>query len=480
MGSITHQGRRGFLKSAGTVAAVAPWLPALASPSDPDVVIVGAGAAGLAAARTLAHLGKSFVVLEAADRIGGRAYTDTSTFGVPYDPGAHWLHNGNRNPFNAYARQRGFDLYLPNSDLALYVGDQPAGAADWLQFTASLNQTSFAIEEAGQAGLDVSIDSIAPQVNSWDPTTEFLLAQVSGAQFEDLSTQEAVSFAGGRDWLCAQGYGAVLADYGASIPVELQRSVERIDWSGTGVEVHTSDGLIRAGAVLVTVSTNVLASGAIEFTPALPVDLEEAISRIGMSAYIRVGLKFSENIFGTGPDSFAYYKTDTGNAVSILANQGGGPVSTADLGGDNARAMAQASDEAIIDYALGELEAIYGSSVRDRLIKAHVANWEQYPLAQGAWSQVQPGFYSARQAFREQAAIGDRVFFAGEALHPDMFATVAGAAITGRYAALQIANVRAGGRFEPLPSTPSEGASRILSTAKERLRGSVQAPSGRR
>ena len=79
--------------------------------SDVDVVVVGAGAAGLSAARTLTEKGHSVAVLEARSRIGGRAFTESNTFGVPYDHGCHWLHDESSNPWVKYGQDHGFDLY---------------------------------------------------------------------------------------------------------------------------------------------------------------------------------------------------------------------------------------------------------------------------------------------------------------------------------------------------------------------------------
>ena len=103
-------GRRSFLAGLGATM-VAPRLAYAQFPSNPDVIVIGAGAAGLAATRVLMEGGLDVVLIEASGRMGGRAYTETTTFGVPYDHGAHWLHVAASNPFVAYGRKHGFDVY---------------------------------------------------------------------------------------------------------------------------------------------------------------------------------------------------------------------------------------------------------------------------------------------------------------------------------------------------------------------------------
>ena len=99
--------------------------------SDVDVVVVGAGAAGLAAAKALAKAGKSVVVFEAMDRIGGRAFTETETFGVPFDRGCAWLHAADRNPFFPEAEAAGWRMYHHDMGVDhLYFGRQLATARE--------------------------------------------------------------------------------------------------------------------------------------------------------------------------------------------------------------------------------------------------------------------------------------------------------------------------------------------------------------
>ncbi len=145
--------RRTSLASGTTFLLARPGFSSNAS--NVDVVVVGAGVAGLSAARTLLNSGKSVVIVEALARIGGRAFTDIGFFGVPHDVGAHWLHNGRDNPYNAFAIAEGFELSRAPDSMHLFSGQNilDQQAVDELWKTHS--QIESAIDHAGDAGIDI-------------------------------------------------------------------------------------------------------------------------------------------------------------------------------------------------------------------------------------------------------------------------------------------------------------------------------------
>ena len=109
---------------------------------------------------------------------------------------------------------------------------------------------------------------------------------------------------GGGQHFCREGYGSVVAHYGQGVPVSLSTAVNEIKWQGDGVEVSTSAGMIKARAAILTVSVGVLAKNHIKFTPKLPVEKQEAINGIDMGVMDYIGLQFTEDIFGFGPDVY--------------------------------------------------------------------------------------------------------------------------------------------------------------------------------
>ena len=422
--------RRHFLAT-GTAALLAPVATRADLPTNPDVVVIGAGAAGLAATRTLMDRGLSVALVEAGSRIGGRAYTETETFGVPFDRGAHWLHNGPRNPYNAYAQDNGFDVYPAPDNWRIFIGDQEASESEAAGLWQTWSVFYDDIGEAADKGLDVSAASVTPSTGTWANTVAMAIGPWSmGKDLDDFSIVDWWTGAEGADWYCTEGFGTLVAHYGAGIPVSLETQATRIRWSGPGVEVETNRGTISAKAVIVTVSTGVLAAGHIAFDPALPVEKEESFAGISMGLYNHIALQFSEDIFGMGPDGYLLYQIDDSmRGFGVLTNANGHGVAYCDVGGSFARELEKDGEAAAVDFTVGKLKDMLGSDVERTLVKSAVTAWGQDPLFEGSYASAKPGAYPMRSNLRQ--SVGDRIFFAGEACSRDLWATVGGAHETG-------------------------------------------------
>ena len=276
--------RRSFLAASAALAAgpafgrAAPG--ARAAPDTPrsanaEVVIIGAGAAGIAAARRLAAAGKRCVVFEAADAIGGRCITDTRTFGVPYDRGAHWIYAADINPVAKLALQSGLDIYPAPPGQRMRIGRRYAREGEMEDFLASAGARQHrhrrcraqerrrlragAAQGPRRMATRPSISCSGPYGCGKD------LAEVSTVDFARAAERDNNAF-------CRQGFGALLAKLAAGLPVQLATPVTRIEyWSR-----HAARGADRPRArsdpraVIVTASTNVLAAGKIKFAPDLP------------------------------------------------------------------------------------------------------------------------------------------------------------------------------------------------------------------
>ncbi len=434
----TRTTRRSFLAGASALAA-APLLPARAATSNPNAVVIGAGAAGLAATRTLREAGHSVVLIEAGSRIGGRAHTDTSMFGVPFDLGAHWLHRGNKNPFASYGRQNGFDIYPAPDEQVLYVGDRPATAAEQRAYSAAYEAAISAMSQAGRAGRDVSPASVMPDGGVWRDTVHFVIGPWEmGKDFDHFSCTDWWSGEDGKDWFCRQGFGAVLAHSARGVEAELGTRARTIRWGGSGVTVETNKGTISAKACLVTVSTGVLAGGSIRFDPALPPGKQDAFAGITMGTYNHIALQFRDNVFGVGDDHYLLHRVPNGDggsprAIGTLANVSGTHLSLCEVGGAFARDLEGEGQAGMIDFGLGELRKMLGSNVDDQFIKGHATAWSRNQLTLGSYASAEPGAHHLRRALRE--TVGDRIWFAGEACSASEWATVAGAHTSGIEAA---------------------------------------------
>ena len=404
------------------------------------MAVVGAGAAGLAATRRLMDQGFEVVLLEAGDRIGGRAWTDRRIFGVPFDIGAHWLHHGRGNPFNGYGRRHGFDIYRVPENYRLFAGEKEASAEEMAASLESREALYRAIGRAGGAGLDISAAEAAEGLEGgWASTAAFALGPWSmGKDLADFSSVDWWNAPDSVDWLCRRGYGALLAHAGAGLPASLGHKVERIDWGGPGVSVETRAGAVRARAAVVTVSTGVLAAGDIAFAPHLPERKRAAFEGMSMGHYNHVALRFSRDIFELGEDGYLLHRVGAdGRAFGVLTNSGGTGIAYCDVGGRFARELEDDPEAVAIDFVKERLRAMLGSEVDRRLVKAAATRWGGNPLTRGAYASAEPGAYRLRRALGEPVA--ERLFFAGEACHSTLWASVDGAHLSGLATADEVA-----------------------------------------
>jgi hypothetical protein len=268
--AMKHFSRRSFLASAGAVAAG----PALGAPRPSptvevprsgwvDAVIVGAGAAGIAAARRLTAAGKRYVLIEAAEEVGGRCITDTKIFGVPYDRGAHALYAGDINPMTKLAVAAGFDLYRAPPGQRIRIGKRYAREGEMEDFLAGLVRANSAIADVARKS-DVACSQVLPKdLGEWRPTIEFVLGPYTcGKELSEVSTVD-LARSGEHDngSFCRQGLGALLTRLAAGLPILLGSPVKTIEsWSKLRLEVDSAKGQFRTGAIIVTVSTNVIST----------------------------------------------------------------------------------------------------------------------------------------------------------------------------------------------------------------------------
>ncbi len=434
---------RRTILSSGTAALAMPLFAKRAVAADIDVIIVGAGAAGISAARELKNLGYSTQVIEADSRIGGRVFSETTTFGVPYDVGAHWLHYREANPFVDYGLENGFDLYPAPEDEILYIGDRPASAEEMKTHWSNLEAANGAMLAAGRRGRDVAASEVVPDLGDWNLTTNlFAGAYEMAKDFDHFSCADWYTAEDGTDWYCREGFGTLFAHSARDVDVSLGTYAQIIRWGGQGVEVETNKGTLRARAVVITVSTGVLASGDIKFDPPLPDKKQDAFHALTMGHYNHVALHLKENFFGIGEDGYFGYKIteDSDGApkgFAALVDACGHGITYCDLGGDFARQMSEQGIAAMYDFVIGELKKTYGADIEKSAIESHTFDWTQHPLTKGAYASAEPGGAWSRAELRAPEA--DRLWFAGEATSTDDWATVAGAHKSGLAVARQIA-----------------------------------------
>ncbi|MFW5660873.1 MAG: FAD-dependent oxidoreductase, partial [Oceanicaulis sp.] len=294
------------------------------------VAVIGAGAAGLAAAQALSGAGRAVTVLEARDRIGGRVHTDRS-LGVPLDLGASWIHGLDGNPVTALARQAGADLVTTSWDrIRIY---DAAGRRRRYLLTPQAFRDTLNYELAFAA----DTEALHPSMRS----------------FTDAFPGEEAVFPG--------GYDQVFAALGGDYAVRLGAEAEAVDWSESGAEIELAGGeIVQADAVLVTLPLGVLKDGAVRFEPGLPEAKTGAIDRLGMGLLDKVYLKFEHAFWPADVDGFGFIADAPGRFAGWfnLAKATGHPVLLGFTAGSAAHALARLDDEQITTEALAAVHAM--------------------------------------------------------------------------------------------------------------------------
>jgi monoamine oxidase len=435
--------RRSFLAASAALTAgpaLAQTRKSAPAPKDaqrsPEVVIVGAGAAGIAAARRLAAAGRRFALIEAAATIGGRCVTDTATFGVPYDRGAHWIHTPDINPLAKLGTQTGLDIYPAPPGQRVRIGRRYAREAEMEEYLAAVVRASTAIADASRKGDVACLQALPKDLGGWRSTIEFVLGPFGCGK--DLAEVSALDFARSLerniDALCRQGFGALLAKLAEGLPVELSNPVKLINWEQRSkIEVSTMRRALECRAVIVTASTNMLAAGKINFTPELPKRFVDAAFKLRLGSYDHVALELPRNPLGLRPDELIFEKCDNNRTASLFANLSGTPLCIVDVAGSFGRDLAAKGDAAMIDFALSWLTGLYGIDVAKAVGRRHVTHWNEEPWVLGAFSAATPGAQGARRLLMD--SVTDRIWFAGEAAHETLWGTVGGAWESGERAA---------------------------------------------
>lgn len=395
-----------------------------------DLVIIGAGAAGLAAAKAAIAAGLNIEVVEASHRIGGRGLTDVTTFPAPFDLGCQWLHAATINPYTAIADRLGYRYRRTGPNYRIHDGSW------WLndQLVAAFGQTLAAtydrIAAAGDRGEDVAAADFITPGDPWAPLFRRAYTGYMAAPPEEVSTYDTSRFRfTDEDWPVEDGFGALIAADGDGIEVNLNCPVKSVDWGGEEVMVGTAKGMIFCRAVLVTVSIAVLQAERIKFFPLLPDWKLDAVHRIRMGQAEKVGLWLKRDVF-TGLDPhFAMLHWDGAPTAGFLMHPFDRPMATLFASGDFARDLVTAGQDAAIAEAKALLAKLCGQDILKEITAARATGWIKDPWILGAYSVLTPGGGEARAELAQP--IEDRLFFAGEATSTDGFATAHGAYNSG-------------------------------------------------
>ena len=430
--------RRHFLSASAALAAIPAFSGRRAGaaplPREADIVVIGAGAAGIAAARRIMAANRRVIVVEATNQIGGRCQTDISTFDVPFDRGARWMYNPETNPMIKLARAAGLEITTAPPGQKIRIGRRYARAGETEQFLAALVRTNRAIDEAARR-LDVSCASVLPKdLGDWAGTAEFVLgANFSGKDLTEFSVGDKARAQDRNSVIaCRQGLGTLIAKLGEQVPLSLSTPASRISWSKRDVSVETPAGKITARAAVITVSSNVLAAGNIKFAPDIPKRMLDAASKLSLGSYDRIALQMPGNPLGLARDDVIIEQSNSTKTALMYANIGDSSLCSIDVGGSFGRDLSAQGEAAMVAFAVEWLTKLFGSDAAAAVKKSSATHWNAAPFALGAMSAAGPGGQSSRKVLSEP--IGS-MYLAGEATHETLWGTVDGAWESGERAA---------------------------------------------
>jgi monoamine oxidase len=397
-----------------------------------DTVIVGAGAAGIAAARRLVAAGQRVLVLEARNRVGGRAVTDQS-LGVPADLGAAWLHFAEENAWTRQADEAGFHVLRrePGWGAAAGIGARTPSTAEREAAQAGYLHYYELIEAAASAGRDVALSDILPD-DDYRPRFNATMTWAVGAESRQVSTLDLARYAeSDHNWAVREGLGSVVATAAAGLPVRLGCPVTAVDWSGPAIRIDCSDGCVEARAVIVTLPTSVLAQGALRFTPSLPDHYADAFNGLPLGVVNKVFFRLGAGQFPASVSHYFIGSNRTSRTCSFQVYPAEQPLLCAYFGGDLSWELEQRGE--LERFARDELRRAFGADFVNGLGATVTTGWGEDTYARGSYSAALPGKAHCRESLGRP--VTPQLLFAGEACSLHHYGTLHGAWLSGVAAA---------------------------------------------
>lgn len=439
--------RRRLLLAAGTSVVTLALPRVVRAQSTPvDVAVIGAGAAGIAAARQLNAAGLRVIVLEARDRVGGRAWTDTSSVSVAWDRGCARLRATATNPWVAYARSNGFDLQATAPRRVVAGGLKSLGSADMAAWHALNGRMKAELDQAGRRGLDLAAEAALTREtreNWWFAMAAAGLAERHGVEPSSFSALDRFHGpADGEEVEVSKGCGTLVTHAARDADVRLRTPVTRVRWAGRGITLDTPVGALAARAVIVAVPPSQLAQGSLGFAPLLPTEVLEAHHHLPLGLINSVALRFKKNVLPADASEVLLLKRNDLRGLSYTTRVGGGNVFSATSAGTLAHELEAAGEAAAVDYALAELVQILGGDARRQFDRGAATAWAADPFSRGSRSYCLAGRFGARELLTRP--VGGRIVFAGEHTEQAAYGTLHGAHQSGVRAARQVVALLAG------------------------------------
>ncbi|HJL56151.1 MAG TPA: NAD(P)/FAD-dependent oxidoreductase [Arenicellales bacterium] len=404
-----------------------------------DVIVIGAGAAGLAAARALGQAGLQVVVLEADGHIGGRAYTEIMPDGSAFDLGCHWMHSASLNPFVQtadalgvrYERRDGYGRcgYFRDGE---WLDDQEIATGQ-----RAMKRREEAMAKAWKQGRDQSVMETVERESPWTEVLDYWDSMDTSSDIDQISIGDIVNYNDTEEnWPVVDGYGTLVARWAADVPVELNTPATAVHWGHSGVRVETLRGTLQAKCAVIAVSTGVLGSGDLRFSPELPVKKSQAIEALPLGNYNRIRLTIDRHLFDDDlPERIVVQHPDTPPMQLSLRPYGFDCV-IGIVAGRYADWLERAGPGAAREAVTRALCETFGANMRSQIKSDRQSAWRGNAFVRGAYSTSAPGQFHQRAVLSQ--TIQNKLFFCGEATSTDHFCTCHGARMTGERVAREV------------------------------------------
>jgi monoamine oxidase len=440
-----------------------------------DIIVIGAGIAGLAAAKTLQNTGNKVLVLEASDHYGGRIRT-IDVDGYKADFGASWIHGINGNPLYSLANNNGIETKPTYYDPS-YIFDidgENITETEWAEVEILLGQLVDLAYENPDVSLQELLGIMEPNLNLSEKMRRVFFGGIRSEieipyavdtpdiSAKALTTNDSFS---GDDAIFPNGMAALTDILAEGLEIRYNSFVTKISYSGDKISVYTkntleidetrscnachsgqnastlqNDDVFTTDKIVVALPLGILKNNNVIFEPALTSEKISAINSLGIGTMNKVFLKFDQNFWYEDAYFLQYLKEDYSSEIEFFSPTPTGMenVLVAVFSGQQARSIETMEDAELVDLVMGDLKGMFGDNIPEP-VSWHKTSWHTNPLSLGAYPHLKPGSdLSACEIIAKP--IDNKIFFAGDATSKDYMATAHGAYISGVNAANKINN----------------------------------------